>query len=59
MSTITNIDTRYLGIWMQQYAGEWFLMSATGCEQHMGQIQPTDTQVEAFRNELLGIAHSL
>lgn len=54
MPLITIIESNYYGIWSQCENGKWFLLSSNDDELFVGFLQPTNGQIDTFRNKVMG-----
>lgn len=51
MNTQTQIEireTKYYGVWLEHHNGLWFITTDDGCEDCVGESQPTDIEIDLY-----------
>lgn len=46
-------DTNYYGIWIQKENEHFWIMDANGGEQYMGTRAPSNTEIDAYRSQII------
>ena len=51
---VGDFETKYYGIWIQEDEGHWWICAADGNDKYCGPRRPTDADVDAFRDAIVG-----